>query len=67
MGSFLSWRQLLALRASNKTPARRVYQASALLLRPHDATNFLELVAHRPNGAIRDVGRIGKLFATYHE
>jgi len=47
-------------------PDRRAYQ-SALLLRRHDATDFLELVAHRPNSPIRDVGRIGKPFATYHE
>jgi hypothetical protein len=58
------WRRL---GASNKTPARRAYQASALLLRWHDATDFLDLVAHRPNVASRDVGRIGKPFATYHE
>jgi hypothetical protein len=53
--------------APNKTPARRAYQASTLLLRRHDATDFLELVAHRPNVATRDLGRIGKPFATYHD
>jgi hypothetical protein len=48
-------------------PLRGALTRRALLLRRHDATDFLELVAHRPNSPIRDVGRIGKPFATYHE
>ena len=34
------------------------YQASAQLPRPHDATDFFELVAHCPNAASRDEGQI---------
>ena len=54
----------LAPKSLLKNLARRAYQASALLLRRHDATDFLELEAHRPNVASRDEGRIGKPFAT---
>ena len=55
--------EVFSLRASNKTPARRACQASVLLLRCYDATDFLQLAAHCPNGASRDVARIGKPFA----
>jgi hypothetical protein len=46
---------------------RRDSQASARLLRRYHATDFLDLVAHRPNVANRDVGRVGKPLATYYE
>ncbi len=40
-------------------PRRGAYQASARLLHRHRATDFLELVGHRPNVASRGVGRKG--------
>jgi hypothetical protein len=52
------------LRTANKTPVGALSRRAPLLLRRHEATDVLELVAHAPNGAIREVGRIGKSLAS---